>query len=67
MVQKLQAARPADEAEPCLTLDCGCEVTIFNMHGIQVKYCERHESFLYSPRYDGATDVIYFVDADNMP
>jgi hypothetical protein len=47
-------------------LPCGCKVEQFNQHGIQVSYCERHKSFIYSPRHDGS-DVFYFVNEEQKP
>lgn len=45
---------------PGLTLPCGCRVEQHGTHGITIKYCPRHETFVFSPRHDG-TDVFYFV------
>jgi hypothetical protein len=53
-------------ALPHILLPCGCKVQLFNHHGIKVIYCQRHESFVFSPRHDGS-DVFYFVTEEQKP
>jgi hypothetical protein len=55
-----------DNESLTLVLPCGCQIKEHNAHGILVRYCRRHSTFIFSPRHDG-TDVFYFVTEDQRP
>jgi hypothetical protein len=63
---RLDGCDQPGQAGPTLSIPCGCKVELFNHHGIKVVYCERHESFVFSPRYNGS-DVFYFVTPEQEP
>jgi len=37
-----------------ILLPCGCKVEEFDRSAIKVTYCRRHQTFIFSPRYNGS-------------
>lgn len=66
ITEKINTVAPVQPVLPSLRLPCGCKVQQFNHHGIQVQYCARHTTFVFSPRAAGR-DVFYFVTEEQKP